>query len=78
MSPAAVLQSASATAAKALALDGAIGTLEAGTRADCILLDDNPLEDVRALRSVRAVIRDGEMVARDGYVLAAPPPRTCT
>ncbi len=76
MSPAAVLQSASATAAKALALDGAIGTLEAGKRADCILLDDNPLEDVRALRSVRAVIRDGEMVARDGYVLAAPHPRT--
>ena len=74
MSPAAALRSATATAAEALALDDKIGTLEAGKRADCILLDGNPLEDVRALRSVRAVIRDGAVVARDGYVLAAAPP----
>lgn len=72
MSPAAALRSATATAAEALALDDRIGTLEVGKRADCILLDDDPLADVRALRTVRAVIRDGEVVARDGYVLAAP------
>lgn len=70
MSPAAVLQSATATASEALTLDNTIGTLEVGKRADCIALDADPLEDVRALRQVRAVIRDGYLVARDGYVLA--------
>ena len=70
MSPAAALLSATATAAEALTLDHAIGTLEVGKRADCIALDADPLEDVRALRQVRAVIRDGILVARDGYVLA--------
>ena len=72
MSPAEVLQSATSTAAEALTLGDTIGTLEVGKRADCILLDGDPLEDVRALRQVRAVIRDGAMVARDGYVLADP------
>ena len=72
MSPAEVLQSATGTAAEALTLGDTIGTLEVGKRADCIVLDGDPLADVRALRQVRAVIRDGEVVARDGYVLAAP------
>ena len=72
MTPAAVLQAATATAAQALALDDRVGTLEVGKRADCIVLDADPLADIRALRQVRAVIRDGVQVARDGYVVAAP------
>ena len=74
MTPAAVLQAATATAAEALALDDRIGTLEVGKRADCIVLDADPLADIRALRQVRAVLRDGAPLARDGYVLAAPAP----
>ena len=72
MTPAAVLQAATATAAQALALDDEVGTLEVGKRADCIVLDADPLADIRALRQVRAVIRDGVPLARDGYVLAVP------
>ena len=74
MTPAAVLLSATATAAEALALDDRIGTLEVGKRADCIVLDADPLADIRALRQVRTVLRDGAPVARDGYLLAGPPP----
>ena len=72
MTPAAVLHAATATAAQALALDDRVGTLEVGKRADCIVLEADPLADIRALRQVRAVIRDGVQVARDGYVVAAP------
>ena len=75
MAPAAVLRSATATAAEALALERHIGTLEVGKRADCIVLDGNPRADVRALRQVRAVIRDGVVVARDGVVVAESPGR---
>ena len=59
MTPGAVLQAATATAARALGLDDEVGTLEVGKRADCIVLDADPRADVRALRQVRAVIRDG-------------------
>ena len=74
LTPAAVLQAATATAAQALDLADQVGTLEVGKRADCIVLDADPLADVRALRQVRAVIRDGTLVAREGYVLATPAP----
>ena len=42
-----------------------LGTLEAGKLADVLILDANPLEDIRNIRSIHAVIRDGEIVDRD-------------
>ena len=72
MTPAAVLQAATATAAEALGLDDQVGTLEVGKRADCIVLDADPRADIRALRQVRAVIRDGVAVARGRLRPGAP------
>jgi len=66
MSHAAAFASATLTAAQAFGISTAIGTLEIGKRADCVVLDQNPLEDIRALRNVRAVMRNGIVVARDG------------
>ncbi len=66
MSSADAFASATEVAAQALGMGDAIGTLEVGKFADCVALDHNPLEDIRALRKVRAVIRSGEVVARDG------------
>ena len=65
----AVLASATRVAAEALGLGDEVGTLEAGKRADLIAVEGNPLADLRALRRVRAVLRDGRVVARDGQVL---------
>jgi imidazolonepropionase-like amidohydrolase len=44
--------------------------LEVGKRADAIAVEGNPWEDLRALRRVAVVIRDGRIVARDGRVIA--------
>lgn len=44
--------------------DDDVGTLEPGNHADLVVLDDDPLADIRALReSVRTVYRGGEEVA---------------
>jgi len=59
-------------AAKALRLEREIGTIEPGKRADLILLAKDPLTDVRALREVDVVFRDGKLVANHGQIVLAP------
>ena len=56
-------------AARALRLDAEIGTVEAGKRADLILLADDPLQDIRTLRQPEMVFRDGRLVARRGQIV---------
>jgi imidazolonepropionase-like amidohydrolase len=50
--------------AEACRVDGEVGTLEPGKRADLIALDGDPLADVRALERVSLVMKDG--VIHDG------------
>jgi imidazolonepropionase-like amidohydrolase len=56
-------------AARALRLDREIGTIELGKRADLILVARDPLRDIRALREVELVFRDGRLVARKGQIV---------
>ncbi|MFW6116674.1 MAG: amidohydrolase family protein [bacterium] len=65
-------------AAKALCLDTEIGTVEKGKRADLILLTEDPLADIRALREVAAVFRDGRIVANQGQVVVTGVQPTAT
>jgi imidazolonepropionase-like amidohydrolase len=63
MNEMAVLQAATRTAAEALGEEGSIGTLEPGKRADLVVLDGNPLADVRAIQAVHLVFQNGRPVA---------------
>jgi imidazolonepropionase-like amidohydrolase/ABC-type multidrug transport system permease subunit len=58
------LQAATANAAKLLRADSRIGTVEKGKEATLLLVDGNPLQDVRALSSISTVFMKGERVAR--------------
>jgi imidazolonepropionase-like amidohydrolase len=69
MTPEAVLASATCVAARALGLGDEIGTLEVGKRADAIAVTGNPLEDLRVLRQIDVVMRDGRIVARGGQLV---------
>ena len=42
-----------------LGLSHRIGTVEVGTRADLTIVRDDPLVDLRALRSIRRTVKDG-------------------
>jgi imidazolonepropionase-like amidohydrolase/ABC-type multidrug transport system permease subunit len=58
------LQAATYNAAKLLRVDHRIGTIEKGKEASLFIVDGNPLQDVRALSSISAVLMKGEYVAR--------------
>jgi imidazolonepropionase-like amidohydrolase len=59
--PLAALQSATIVPARAMKLDAELGTIERGKRADLVVLDGNPLESIRNIRTVRWTIADGRM-----------------
>ena len=69
MSPREVYRSATELAARAIGREETVGALEIGKRADCIAVDDNPVDDIRTLRSPRAVVQNGRLVARDGRLI---------
>ncbi len=57
----AAIQAATTGAAAMMRLDKDLGTLESGKLADIIATRDNPLDDVKALRSVCFVMKDGRV-----------------
>jgi imidazolonepropionase-like amidohydrolase len=63
MSPMDVLVASTRNAATAMGRDS-IGTLRVGMAADLVVLDADPLADVRNLRAVRLVARGGEVWTR--------------
>ena len=61
LTPFAALQTATINTATYLGVDKRKGTIEAGKEADLLLLDKNPLEDIRNTRSISAVFKGKKM-----------------
>jgi imidazolonepropionase-like amidohydrolase len=61
MTPLDAIRSATIVPARAMGLERELGTVEAGKRADLILVRGNPLKDIRALRQVTRVITAGRV-----------------
>jgi len=64
LTPLEILQTATTNGAKFMGKLDSIGTIKTGSVADIILLDRNPLEDIRATQSIYAVINKGQYLGR--------------
>jgi len=68
LSPAEAITAATSKAAELIGADNEIGSVEEGKIADLILLDADPLEDIRNTRAIYKVIKGGEIVDREGIL----------
>ena len=60
--PLEVLAMATRNGARALGLEGEIGVVAPGLRADLVVLTDDPTTDLAATRSIELVLIDGRVV----------------
>jgi imidazolonepropionase-like amidohydrolase len=59
--PMEAIQAATIVPARAMGLDKELGTVEAGKRADLIIVNGNPLESIQNIRKVEFVVTNGTM-----------------
>jgi imidazolonepropionase-like amidohydrolase len=64
LSPMQALQTATLNPAKFLGLEKQLGTVQTGKLANLLLLDANPLEDIRNTRKIDAVVLRGKLLNR--------------
>lgn len=65
MAPVEVLRAATIDGARIIGVAEDLGSLEAGKLADLVVLDANPLEDIRHTTSIRYVMQDGRLYDGD-------------
>lgn len=68
LTPFEVLQTATVRAADALGEGRNLGSIESGKLADLVVVDDDPLADVKNARKVRTVIKNGEVHTLDALL----------
>ncbi len=64
LTPADALRAATVSPAEFFGLERELGSIRPGYRADLVLLDANPLEDIRRTERVAGVMRDGKWLDR--------------
>ena len=65
LTPGDALRAATLNPAKFLGLETTLGTIEKGKMADLVLLNANPLDDIRNTQRIQAVVSNGRFLDRD-------------
>jgi Tol biopolymer transport system component len=65
MTPREVLRAATIDGARIIGIEQDLGSIEAGKLADLVILDANPLDDIRNTNTMRWVMKNGELYEAD-------------
>ena len=63
-----VLRTATTVSAEALGGAADLGSIEPGKLADLVVIDGNPLANIRDLRRVKRVVKDGQVFELDALL----------
>ena len=61
LTPLEAIQTATIVPARVIKLDGEVGAIEVGKRADLVVLDANPIDNINNIRKVRFVAAQGRL-----------------
>jgi Tol biopolymer transport system component/imidazolonepropionase-like amidohydrolase len=64
LSPLEALRTATSNAAAVLGVEGRLGCISPGAAADLVVLEDDPLEDIRNTQKIYAIIQGGRIIDR--------------
>lgn len=67
LSPLEVITAATLNGARAIGIEDSYGSVEPGKVADLVILSDDPTEEITALQSVFAIVKDGQVYYRSAY-----------
>jgi hypothetical protein len=73
LTPAQAIQAGSGAAARILGADKDLGTIEVGKWADLVILDADPLADIRNSRRIWQIVHYGRLVDRPAILKAVKP-----
>ena len=71
LTPLEAIRAATESAALALGVEGRLGSIEEGAIADLLILDADPLQNIRNTQRIYAVLKDGRLVDREKLLLEA-------
>lgn len=69
IAPMDALRATTGVAAEALGIADRVGSLRPGLQGDAVIVEGDPLADIRAMRRVRAVYREGALLVDDGKLV---------
>jgi Tol biopolymer transport system component/imidazolonepropionase-like amidohydrolase len=72
LTPVEVLRTATMVSAEAMGAGLDIGSIEAGKLADLVVIDGNPLANIKDLRRVKLVMKDGQLFDSEALLQRAP------
>jgi len=72
--PAEVIKAATLNAAEILGKDDRLGTIFKGKLADILVVDGNPMDDIRNTQNIFMVIKNGQVLDREELALKINPP----
>jgi imidazolonepropionase-like amidohydrolase len=73
LSPAEAIRAGTSSAARIIGAEQVLGSIEQGKLADLVILDADPLADIRNTRRIATVIRDGRVIDRAAIRRAVSP-----
>jgi imidazolonepropionase-like amidohydrolase len=68
-----IIKTSTYEAARCMGIEGLVGAIKPGLEADLLVVDNNPIKDIKALRKMAMVMQAGNIISFDNYPYANHP-----